>query len=130
MRIVSLQRSSLIPSARKKIVHVRTKTLNGARFQRSFQRVLHIYTSISATSDYNFVPDGDDCILAGPEAIPPGQCLKDGDRFMGSSGFRKIPGNTCDASRGIEKDHPKEKDCSAGQATPGTISHQRVSGTW
>ena len=40
---------------------------------------------------------------------------------MGSSGFRLIPGNTCDKSRGKVKDEKVEKDCSQG--TPHTVSY-------
>ncbi|GAA6014077.1 hypothetical protein JCM10207_000230 [Rhodosporidiobolus poonsookiae] len=75
--------------------------------------------------DYNFAPDGfGGCIPVGPEAIPSGQCKKDGDKFLGSSGYRLIPGNTCDVSRGIKKDREIMKPCRAGQETPGHVSHQ------
>lgn len=78
-------------------------------------------------SDYNFAPDGfGGCIPVGPETIPAGQCKKDGDKFLGSSGFRLIPGNTCDVKRGIKKDEATMKPCHAGQATPGLVSHQTV----
>lgn len=68
------------------------------------------------------------CTLVGPEPTPPGQCLREGDKFMGSSGFRLIPGNTCDVKRGIMKDAKVEKPCHAGQETPGLVTHQSVSG--
>ncbi|GAA5934219.1 hypothetical protein JCM1841_004702 [Sporobolomyces salmonicolor] len=75
--------------------------------------------------DYNFAPDGmGNCVLVGPESIPPGQCLRDGDKFRGSSGFRLIPGNTCDVSKGIKKDEQVMKPCHAGQETPGLVTHQ------
>ncbi|BGO96427.1 putative Signal sequence binding protein [Rhodotorula toruloides ATCC 204091] len=75
--------------------------------------------------DYNFAPDGmGGCTLVGPEPTPPGQCLRDGDKFMGSSGFRLIPGNTCDVKGGIKKDAKVEKPCHAGQETPGLVTHQ------
>lgn len=78
-------------------------------------------------SDYNFAPDGTGhCVPVGPETIPPGQCLRDGDKFKGSSGYRLIPGNTCDVKRGIKKDALEEKPCSAGKETPGLVSHQTV----
>ena len=82
--------------------------------------------SVAARSDYNFAPDGADCIPVGPEPIPSGSCLRETDTFMGSSGFRLIPGNTCDVGRGIKKDASKSKPCRAGQATPGHITHQSV----
>ncbi|GAA6013403.1 hypothetical protein JCM11491_006065 [Sporobolomyces phaffii] len=75
--------------------------------------------------DYNFAPDGmGNCVPVGPESIPAGQCRKEGDEFLGSSGFRLIPGNTCDRQRGVKKDEPKMKPCHAGQANPGLVSHQ------
>ena len=72
-------------------------------------------------SDYNFVKQGDKCVPAGPEPIPAGEC-RTGDTkqtFMGSSGYRKIPGNNCDDSR-VEKkkDDPVEKSCSQGALYP------------
>lgn len=72
-------------------------------------------------SDYNFIRQGDKCVPAGPEPIPAGVCPADDPKqtFMGSSGFRRIPGNTCDASKGKEKDKPVEKSCANGKpATP------------
>ncbi|GAA5827143.1 hypothetical protein JCM3770_007150 [Rhodotorula araucariae] len=75
--------------------------------------------------DYNFAPDGmGGCVPVGPETIPPGECRRDGDKFKGSSGYRLIPGNTCDVKRGIKKDALKEKPCHAGKETPGLVTHQ------
>ncbi|GAA5905768.1 hypothetical protein JCM6882_000453 [Rhodosporidiobolus microsporus] len=75
--------------------------------------------------DYNFAPDGfGGCVPVGPEPVPAGQCRTSSDKFLGSSGYRLIPGNTCDARRGIEKDKQVMKPCHAGQATPGLVSHQ------
>jgi hypothetical protein len=95
---------------------------------------------LTMLSDYNYVPDKGECVLAGPETIPEGQCTREGDQFRGSSGFRKIPGDTCVG--GLELDKPKMKDCSegasacrrlclpaqsgAGKASPGAVSHKRV----
>ncbi|GAA6008486.1 vacuolar protein sorting/targeting protein 10 [Rhodotorula paludigena] len=75
--------------------------------------------------DYNFAPDANGgCIPVGPEDIPKGQCLREDDKFMGSSGYRLIPGNTCDVKRGIKKDALVEKPCHAGKEAPGLVSHQ------
>ncbi|KAM0751951.1 putative signal sequence binding protein [Meredithblackwellia eburnea MCA 4105] len=74
--------------------------------------------------DYNFAPDGDNCIPVGPEPIPSGSCLREDDKFLGSSGFRLIPGNTCNVDKGIKKDKLVSKPCHAGKAEPGLISHQ------
>ncbi|KZV63315.1 Oligoxyloglucan reducing end-specific cellobiohydrolase [Peniophora sp. CONT] len=74
--------------------------------------------------DYNFVRDNDQCVLVGPEPIPAGVCPDKNGKYMGSSGYRLIPGNTCDRNRGKKKDEKKEKSCS--QATPetGSVVHQ------
>ncbi|KAK4046163.1 vacuolar protein sorting/targeting protein PEP1 [Microbotryomycetes sp. JL201] len=77
--------------------------------------------------DYNFAPDSTDpsiCIPVGPEPIPEGQCVKSSDKFKGSSGYRLIPGNTCNVQKGIKKDAKIDKPCSAGQETPGLVTHQ------
>jgi len=74
--------------------------------------------------DYNYVLDGNECVLAGPQQIPAGQCKNAGDTFLGSSGYRKVPGNTC-ITQGKPKDALKVNDCSQGVAAPGQVSHQR-----
>lgn len=35
--------------------------------------------------------------------------------YYGSSGYRRIPGNTCDREKGVKKDDPVQKPCSAGE---------------
>ena len=71
---------------------------------------------LKTCSDYNFIRQGDKCVPAGPEPIPAGVCLPDDTKqtFLGSSGFRLIPGNTCDKSKGKIKDQKVEKPCSKG----------------
>ncbi|KAJ1654422.1 vacuolar protein sorting/targeting protein PEP1 [Dispira simplex] len=63
--------------------------------------------------DYNFIWDdvSKQCVANGPEVIPPGACRALGDRFMGSSGYRLVPGNTCDRDQGKRLDAPVEKIC-------------------
>jgi hypothetical protein len=63
------------------------------------------------------VKQNNECVPAGPEPIPPGVCRLDdpNQTFMGSSGYRKIPGNTCDRERGAKKDEKVQKSCDAGQ---------------
>lgn len=68
---------------------------------------------LTLISDYNFVLDGNECVLAGPQQIPEGECKNSGDKFMGSSGYRKVPGNTC-IPHGRAKDALKLSDCSQG----------------
>ncbi|KAG6856320.1 vacuolar protein sorting/targeting protein PEP1, partial [Tephrocybe sp. NHM501043] len=73
--------------------------------------------------DYNFVRNGNECVPVGPEPIPAGVCLGDPDQtYKGSSGYRKIPGNTC--TGGIEKDKQVEKKCSQAAPKEGDIIHQ------
>ncbi|KZT68685.1 Oligoxyloglucan reducing end-specific cellobiohydrolase [Daedalea quercina L-15889] len=76
--------------------------------------------------DYNFVRQGDQCTPVGPEPIPAGVCPPDQpDRmYLGSSGYRLIPGNTCDRQTGIKKDEPVEKSCANAQPDEGEIIHQ------
>ncbi|KAJ7132166.1 vacuolar protein sorting/targeting protein 10 [Mycena epipterygia] len=71
--------------------------------------------------DYNYVKDGNKCIPVGPEPIPAGICKTPEQEYMGSSGYRKIPGNTC---TGGTKDDKVSKPCSKAQPEPGSIIHQ------
>ncbi|KAJ7281966.1 vacuolar protein sorting/targeting protein 10 [Mycena rebaudengoi] len=71
--------------------------------------------------DYNYVRDGDECVPVGPEPIPAGVCKTPDQKYMGSSGYRKIPGNTC---IGGTKDEEKEKPCSQAQPAEGAVIHQ------
>ena len=72
--------------------------------------------SESCRSDYNFIPQDGKCVPAGPEPIPEGVCAANDPKqtFMGSSGYRRIPGNTCDYDTGKKKDEKVEKSCSQG----------------
>ncbi|KAF9114475.1 vacuolar protein sorting/targeting protein PEP1 [Mortierella sp. AM989] len=63
--------------------------------------------------DYNYVLKDGQCVQNGKEAMPEGTCKKDGDTYLGSSGYRKIPGNSCDSEKGIKKDEPKTKTCTS-----------------
>ncbi|KAI0653007.1 Oligoxyloglucan reducing end-specific cellobiohydrolase [Cubamyces menziesii] len=74
--------------------------------------------------DYNYIRDGNTCVPAGPEPIPPNVCVDPDKTYFGSSGYRKIPGNTCDSDSGIEKDKKVEKPCSDAQPAEGQIIHQ------
>jgi hypothetical protein len=72
--------------------------------------------------DYNYIRQGSKCIPAGPERIPANVCKNPEDTYSGSSGYRKIPGNTCRG--GIEKDKPVPKKCSDAQPEEGSVTHQ------
>ncbi|KAJ9094955.1 hypothetical protein QFC21_005747 [Naganishia friedmannii] len=71
--------------------------------------------------DFNHVMQDGDCVMRGLEAVPVGQCTREGQKFMGSSGYRKIPGDTC--IDGLKKDEPVEKDCSLARPAEGSASH-------
>ncbi|KAF8985678.1 vacuolar protein sorting/targeting protein PEP1 [Entomortierella lignicola] len=72
--------------------------------------------------DYNFVLKDGQCVLNGKEAMPEGSCKKEGDTFLGSSGYRKVPGNSCDSEKGLKKDEPITKTCTS-ENIPTDISH-------
>ncbi|CCM05586.1 uncharacterized protein FIBRA_07814 [Fibroporia radiculosa] len=76
--------------------------------------------------DYNFIRQGNRCIPSGPEPIPAGVCSLDipDQTYLGSSGYRRIPGNTCDREAGDKKDERVEKPCSNAQPREGEIVHQ------
>ena len=76
-------------------------------------------------SDYNFIKQGDQCVPAGPERIPAGVCSDPDQEYLGSSGYRKIPGNTC--TGGSQKERKVQKKCSQAQPEEGNVVHQTVS---
>ncbi|TKA66018.1 hypothetical protein B0A49_09311 [Cryomyces minteri] len=63
--------------------------------------------------DYNFVRSEDrkECVPVGPVQPPEGACTHITDTFMGTSGWRLIPGNTCTRKGGVKKDEPVERPC-------------------
>lgn len=80
---------------------------------------LHISSLITMTnSDYNYVLQNGKCVAAGPEPIGPGICKGESpnEKYLGSSGYRLIPGNTCTKDGGLVLDNPLEKDCSQGKS--------------
>jgi len=67
-------------------------------------------------SDFNFVRQDGECVPVGPEPVPAGTCQRDNDKYLGSSGYRKIPGNGC--VQGVKLDEKVEKDCTNGELPP------------
>ena len=65
--------------------------------------------------DYNFVPSeqGSGCIPAGNLPVPKDQCKSPDAKYMGTSGFRLIPGNECDpeAKGAVALDEEIERSC-------------------
>ncbi|KAI1365003.1 hypothetical protein F5Y08DRAFT_305036 [Xylaria arbuscula] len=70
--------------------------------------------------DFNFVRDGDECKLAGQVPAPKDACQSDNpdETFMGSSGWRLIPGNQCKRTDDTQKDDKKEWKCSDQNSRP------------
>lgn len=71
--------------------------------------------------DFNYVLADGECVSKGLETVPAGSCTREGQTYMGSSGYRKIPGDTCKG--GLEKDKPVRKDCSLARPEDGKASH-------
>ncbi|KAF9920031.1 vacuolar protein sorting/targeting protein PEP1 [Linnemannia zychae] len=72
--------------------------------------------------DFNYILTNGECVLAGKEIMVEGSCKKELDTYIGSSGYRKVPGNRCDSDRGLKKDEPKTKPCMI-KADPTDITH-------
>ncbi|KAI9297110.1 Oligoxyloglucan reducing end-specific cellobiohydrolase [Neoconidiobolus thromboides FSU 785] len=83
--------------------------------------------------DYNYILNEDGkCELHGEILIPKGECKKKSDKFMASSGYRKIPGNNCDekAKGAVKLNQKIEKSCNITDNTitipnNGKVRHQR-----
>jgi len=76
--------------------------------------------------NFKWDPEAKKCIPNGPLRIPAGAC-KDGEKtFTGSSGYRLIPGNTCNKKNAVQLDEPKERDCKESEVAPpsGKISSE------
>jgi hypothetical protein len=71
--------------------------------------------------DFNHVRQGNECVPVGPEPVPSGTCQNPHDTYLGSSGYRRIPGNTC--AGGIKKDAPVQKACDKAKPEAGQASH-------
>ena len=110
MRIVMSAINLRTPLSMMITVLARIQTTNGPS-----QCGTHRMTTNSMRSDYNYIRNNDECIPIGPEPIEAGVCTGSPDQtYMGSSGYRLVPGNTCDQSRGVKKDAPISKKCSQG----------------
>ncbi|KAI0882701.1 Oligoxyloglucan reducing end-specific cellobiohydrolase [Annulohypoxylon maeteangense] len=78
--------------------------------------------------DFNFVQDGDECKPAGPIQAPEGACKGDNpdEKFLGSSGWRLIPGNVCKRTGGDQKDKQKEWSCSDAKSSPNAPGSNKI----
>ncbi|EPE04857.1 vacuolar protein sorting targeting protein pep1 [Ophiostoma piceae UAMH 11346] len=92
-------------------------------------------TDLDFECDYNFRRNdkGDECVSAGPLALPEGACGKDSkpdDVFKGSSGWRLIPGNTCKRAGGKQKDDLVDHKCSDSvSGTPNAPATGKIGNT-
>ena len=79
-----------------------------------FSLLLFSLTFVERRSDFNFIRQGDECVAVGLEPVPAGVCKSDDPDqvYKGSSGWRKVPGNTC--VDGVKKDEKVDKKCSMG----------------
>ena len=72
--------------------------------------------------DFNFIRSDDrkECKRAGSLVLPAGACRAFGpdDTFMGSSGWRLIPGNDCKRVGREQKDDPIPRKCSEAMGAP------------
>jgi photosystem II stability/assembly factor-like uncharacterized protein len=87
-------------------------------YEKEFKEALPTATDCKCTDedfecDYEngFVHHEGKCELRGQMKIPEGACEGDKKKFMGSSGYRLIPGNTCTKEKGNKKDEPIERNC-------------------
>ncbi|KAI8629280.1 Oligoxyloglucan reducing end-specific cellobiohydrolase [Xylariaceae sp. FL1651] len=74
--------------------------------------------------DFNFVRDGKECKQIGPVLAPEDACKGDDpeEKFLGSSGWRLIPGNVCERTGGDQKDKQKEWKCADAKTRPSNSS--------
>jgi len=86
-------------------------------------------TDLDYECDFNFNRDEDGkCVARGPIIAPDGAC-RDGDStFTGTSGYRKIPGNTCkDTKEMKEKYKDVERKCTDRANQPSAPATDKVS---
>lgn len=81
--------------------------------------------------DFNFERSEDrkECKKAAKLIIPEGECKDPKGKFKGSSGWRKIPGNTCDEKKGINKAEPVDRECEDGKSTTAPPKTGKISST-
>ncbi|KAI1079421.1 Oligoxyloglucan reducing end-specific cellobiohydrolase [Whalleya microplaca] len=85
-------------------------------------------TAADFECDFNFVRDGDGCKPASAIPAPEGACKSDNseETFMGSSGWRLIPGNECKRTKGDQKDDQKEWKCSDAKNPPNAPGSDKI----
>lgn len=106
-------------------------------FMKQEHNLVEVQTTDCACSDadfecdYNFRRENGECVAAGPVMAPEGACVnaKPDETFMGSSGWRLIPGNTCKRADGKQKDDPIERKCADSQSPPKSPASGKVDST-
>lgn len=76
--------------------------------------------------DMGFVREQGECRLKIKLPVPPGECVRGAKTFKGPSGYRKIPGNTCepDPKHGTPAlDAPVDRPCTDAVPAAGSVSH-------
>ena len=69
--------------------------------------------------DFNFAKnEKGECEPHGPLKAPDDACKDGKETFQGSSGYRLIPGNTCEKRDGVVKDEPVERKCDQTKTPP------------
>ncbi|ORX42516.1 Oligoxyloglucan reducing end-specific cellobiohydrolase [Hesseltinella vesiculosa] len=63
--------------------------------------------------DYNFNRDDQGkCVRIAPDAVDAGECKSPDDSYLASSGYRLIPGNTCELDKNAKAlDEPEQRAC-------------------
>ena len=78
--------------------------------------------------DYNFrrSEDGEKCVPTSVLQVPEGVCKEGEEEYLGSSGFRLIPGNECNPDKGPDLDETIKRPCGETKkpAVSGEISHE------
>ena len=65
--------------------------------------------------------DGKNCTLAAPLTPPVGECQNPDDTYLGSSGWRLIPGNACRREGGENLDARIERPCDSAPGNNGSL---------
>ena len=85
-------------------------------------------TDLDYECDFNFVRNEDKkCVSGGPIIAPEGACRDGKKTFLGTSGYRKIPGNTCKATSEMDKKYEDvERSCSDSTDRPSAPATDKV----
>ena len=75
--------------------------------------------------DFGFMADSTgSCVPVNDTPLPPGACTSKSDSYLAYSGYRKIPGNTCQG--GVKLDEQVRKQCKDVKAPTGQVSTHRT----